>query len=212
MTTQNVIKVNIHRNQVGKIIPFDTMYFVPKEREELIPKLFKYAIVLPAEKKMLHKIALHTRPTYFKEVSDAHVDQTWIEGDHLDWWNSFIEEQSIENRLVVIPILVRKARKKLSPRYLSSCRWWVRYGNNDVYIQDALNHGQLKKPIPEAAYLVTPLKAPHDKIQPICNICKRSMSNLTGKCSPGMPICYKTLDLNNILSVDEGEDEDASVQ
>lgn len=216
MTTQKIIKLKIHRNEVGTTIPFDTMYLVHKEAQELIPKIFQYALVLPVDERMTDVLVQHVKPTYVKTTEGPlheHMRKDQIvSNDNKTWWVNFIESHDLHNRVSVIPILVRKARKKLSPRYLSAQRWWRSYGTSDALLQRQVLAGKVKPPIPETTYLITPLPAPHNKIQPICSVCSRAMNNLAGQCIPGMPICYKALDLNRILSTDEGEDEDARVQ
>jgi len=216
MTTQNIIKLKIHRNEAGSTVPFDTLYFVPKGQQTLIPDVFKYAIVLPVDKKMLHNLRAHLKPTNTKTVSGPSHERLELEeydinraGRADSWWKEFVVEHELNNCVAVIPVLTRKARKKLTPRYLASQRWWRMYDRNNGNIKQGLDSGKLKKPISEDAYLITPLPAPHNKIQPICSVCKRAMHNLTGQCTPGMPICYQSLDMNRIISADDNEDEDS---
>lgn len=138
------------------------------------------------------------------------------------WWADKISELNLTERLVVVPLLWSNREEKLLPRYLGSKGWMhaqlasgprSRIRNKpkanqtfaaiaDVPVEVV---AKLKSPLPDLAYLSTPYEAPNDKIRPICSICPRNFQFLQGQCVPGMPVCYKSLDLHSFFKKPDSE-------
>lgn len=202
-----IVALKINRNQAGVKIPYDKLYFVCREDRDLIPKTFEYALVLPVSDDLVAQIfelVPKTVSVYQHRRNDHLLKQpTCLDGRSLTtreqeaWWRTnFIEKYDLLQRVAVVPVLLAHKRKRALPRYLTSRRWMSSVQNRD-------NTG-----VHEYAYVATPLSAPHDKIQPICNMCPRQLLQLTGACTPGDEICYRSLDFNAILSDEELKEQD----
>lgn len=192
----NVIVIRIQRSAVGITIPFDKLYFFRREDRDLIPSIFKYALVLPVDPTLM--TALYTlRPNHVSHLKKQRDDKTQrvatgISGRQVSnaavttWWdNNIVKKYDLTERVAVVPILTSKVRKKRKPRYLSAR---LKTGS-----------GEKRLPISELAYLATPEAPPDDKIQPLCTICPRMLLHMQGDCSPGQLACYKALDFNRIV-------------
>lgn len=218
----NVVVIKVSREVAGITIPFDKLYFFRREDRELIPKIFGYALVLPVSEELVTKIkrlrpkslshykhqrddeALHQPPTIGGTLLDG---RTHSQNQIKEWWDTtlFVPEDLTE-RVVVIPILTKKVRKKIQARYLSSKKWYDRQKSQisarNRYARKAAPQAIISA-LPEVAYLATPEAAPDDKINPICTICPRNLLQLQGKCTPGELVCYKSLDFNSITTTAE---------
>lgn len=217
MKRNQIVTLKVRRDKAGRTVPFDKLYFFRRKDRGLIPKFFDFALVLPIDEDLKQQI-IQLIP---KEVShhkfvrddDSLHHPTMLDGrsnsqeEVQQWWEeNFFKKFHMDKRVAVVPILVSKRRKKAFPRYITSTRWFnmQRVKENFSDKKGSLPvANNLQQGVHELAYLSTPLPAPHDKIQPICNICPRQMLQLNGECVPGMPVCYKTLDLNQILADDE---------
>jgi len=199
----NIIDIHIQRSKVGKVFPFDKLYLVHKADAEFIGNIFQYAMVLPLRKVMLDLLCtlvpevIHLRHHKRKDVDlkkPSGVDVVTAKS----WWEAFVKEHDLTQRLAVIPVLTTKARHAVRPRYLTSKKW------------ERARKKAMTSPIvtayDEFAYLATPLPAPQNKIAPICMICPRMLLQLQGECTPGDEICYRSLNFADI------KDSDASVQ
>lgn len=206
MTASNtIVAVRMSRKIVGVKIPYDKLYFFTREMREIIPRVFGYALVLPFDS-TIYK-GLYSTPPKF--VTTRHV-RRYDEGlkapvsledvPQVKWWDDFMEQYGMRERVVVVPILLRKRALKAVPRYLTSDKWFTRQSHRPLE--------QIKPAISDLAYLATPHPAPQDKVRPLCDICPRSLLQLQGECIPGQQICYSSLDFNKIL---EGS-SDGSVQ
>lgn len=220
----NVVVIKVSREVAGISIPFDKLYFFRREDRDLIPKIFGYALVLPVSEELVTKIK-RLRPKsvsqYKHHRDDALLQQSpSIEGTMLDgrshsraqietWWDEkLFEPEDLMERVVVIPVLTKKVRKKLQARYLSSKKWYDRqksrisasrrFRGRLSPSQNTQLSQQVVSALPEVAYLATPEAYPDDKINPLCTICPRNLLQLQGKCTPGELVCYKSLDFNKI--------------
>lgn len=217
MSINKVVALKIHRNNAGRVIPYDKIYFFHRDNRNLIPKCFEYALVLPISEDLIAQI----KEGVPKEVSEHHfmrdddvlnmstsVDRRSITKEALyKWWDvNFFKEYALEECVAVVPILLKKQRKKALPRYLVSRRWSRRM-RSPYLLQPSTVPG-----IHELAYLATPLPAPHDKVQPICNMCPRQLLQLNGECTPGEPVCYRSLNFNEILTEEEQQEIDANAR
>lgn len=224
MSKKNVIVLKVRRDQAGTVLPFDKLYFFKREDRNLIPKFFDYAIVLPIDEDLIKQIMQLTprdvsRHKFVRDDDALNIDTGMdrrkknAASDIREWWTKeFFERHDMDDRVAVVPVLVSKRRKRRLPRYLTATRWF-RQQKKPSLRGAPQAPAQYKQGIHELAYLSTPLDAPHDVIQPICNICPRQLLQLNGECTPGMMVCYKSLDLNQILSEDEKEQiADAGVQ
>lgn len=224
MSQPNIVKIKVHRNRAGTHIPYDTLYLFERKHRELIPKIWGFALVLPLEDQVVRQIkelkpdeVSHykfkrdddTEHVPVKELSDRGTRKE-LDVKKEDWWNQLFLDHDIEDRVVVIPILTSKLKEKLRPRYLGSSKWF------EKQIEALSNRGRAKRQLPqvegmdhaisELGYLSTPYAAPNDKIRPICSICPRNLEHLQGKCIPGMPICYSSLDFGDILPKDNNSE------
>jgi len=223
MTAPNIVKLKIHRNEAGVTIPYDTLYLFSRKHRELIPKIWQYALVLPLEEEFL-KVIYRLTPTqtsHFKFNRDDEAEKVPVLKDlpstrnseyvvmKTAWWDDLFEKHSLKERVVVVPILTTKRQDKLFPKYLASSKWFERRAPQ----RNRYRSAEVVIPAPainDLAYLATPLPEPNNVIRPICSICPRNMQHLQGECIPGMPICYQSLDLHNII--DKPKVSDASVQ
>jgi len=180
----------------GKSIPFDKLYFFHRDDRSLIPKLFKYALVLPLDPKLTSALQC-TNPKkvsrHFPERNDATLNLA-IPRDTVTWWHTEIwDPENFEDRVAVVPILVTRSHQKLLPKYLTSRLWATTYYKHKRRAPQYILH--------EQAYLVTPAAAPNHEIRPLCAICPRSLLALQGQCTPGCISCYSALDLNILNEV-----------
>jgi len=205
-----VVVVKVHRNQAGTKIPFDKLYFFPKSRTDTIPKLFGYALVLPCEKSLLDELTRlipkevsayrHRRDDALLKKSTALDGRSATLAAVQTWWTeNILKPYDLTDRVVVVPVLTSKVRKKVNPRYLVTPKWF-----DAPKAKSRRRRGAVAKPaepkqaLSDFAYLATPKPAPHDKILPICNVCPRQLLQLQGACSPGQAICLKALNFNEI--------------
>lgn len=221
----NIIDIHIQRNAAGVQIPFDKVYLIRSDDKDLVPKIFGYGLVLPLTDEI--KAALYTlRPASMtrkhfrrndehkampvkiddKLVTNLGISKTDIE----DWWQKFGDEIDLGKRLVVIPILTSTARRKIRPRYMANQKWFGLLNQQTIKRRKRLPvYGtDIVQPISDYAYLATPLKAPNDKIRPLCSICPRMMQHIQGDCVPGQLVCYTALNFSDIA----GDTGNVSVQ
>jgi hypothetical protein len=232
-TSNKVVVVKVHRSTAGAKIPFDKLYFFPKAKTDTIPTLFGYALVFPCEPTLMQEI-VKLRPRILSAYRHRRDDALLAQRIDLDgrkdtpdtvadWWKTnILTPYDLTERVVVVPILTSKIRKKINPRYLSAPKWFnkehsptkSRRTKSRRRSLPVTDNAHAPQAISDFAYLATPLPAPNDKISPICNICPRQMLQLQGACTPGQAICLKSLNFNEIgkdRPLDMGPDpEDAS--
>lgn len=210
--SNKVVVVKVHRNQAGTKIPFDKLYFFPKSQADAIPRIFGYALVLPCEKSLLEELTRlvpkevsayrHRRDDALLNKSTALDGRSVTTAAVQSWWTvNILEPFDLTDRVVVVPILTSKIRKKINPRYLATPKWFEApksRGSRRRRGAIATKPPEQKQAISDFAYLATPKPAPHDKILPICNVCPRQLLQLQGACSPGQAICLKALNFNDI--------------
>jgi len=220
----NILDIHITRTAAGTLIPFDKLYLVKPEDTELISKIFGYGIVLPFTTELQEtlytlKPASITRKHFRRNDQDKAVPAE-INGKDLiegrfppaairNWWVEFGEEFELSKRLVVIPVLTSIARRKIRPRYLANQKWFMPHTQQTVKRKlTVVGSKEIAPALSDYAYLATPLKAPQDKIRPLCTICPRLMRHVQGECVPGQLICYASLNFADIA----GDGNSASVQ
>jgi len=214
-TSNKVVVVKVHRNAAGTTLPFDKLYFFPKDKVSAVPKIFGYALVLPCENSLMDEI-VKLRPKVLSAYRHRRDDTLLNQKIDLDgrkqeiseataWWKSnILTVYDLQNRVIVVPILTAKIRKKINPRYLAVPRYLDKTPNSARRARSRRRTLKVVQPadgrqaISEFAYLATPLDAPNDKVSPICNICPRQLLQLQGQCMPGQAICLKSLNFNEI--------------
>lgn len=230
-TSNKVLVVKVDRSAAGITVPFDKLYFFPKGRATDIPKIFGYALVFPCETTLMSaivKLRPKTISAYRHRRDDALLNQPidldgrkTTETDVATWWQTHVlTVYNMEERVVVVPVLTSKIRKKLNPRYLAASKYFEagtpvrRTRTRSKRPLKVIQKASSKQAISEFAYLATPLEAPNDRVSPICNICPRQLLQLQGLCTPGQPVCLKALNFNDIgtsravdAAVPEGVDE-----
>ena len=222
----NILDIHIHRADAGTVIPFDKLYLIMPEDKDVIPKIFGYGIVLPFTEEL--KEALYTlRPAsitrkHFRRNDQHKAIPAEINGKAIvdgrfpppavrNWWVEFGEEVDFTKRLVVIPVLTSIARRKIRPRYIANQKWFASNNQQTLKRKKGLpvfNTTEVVQPLSDFAYLATPLKAPQDKIRPLCSVCPRLMRHIQGECVPGQLVCYDALNFADIA----GDSDNASVQ
>lgn len=210
MANRQILSIKIRRDIAGKKVPYDKIYFFRRKDRNLIHTMFDYALVLPVTEELINTLKEVT-PRVMSRKGFVRDDENNNKLTELDgrqdppekiaaWWDTnFFKKYAVINRLAVVPILTSQRKKKRLPRYLGSKRWYKTgtRKKNPYSEENQLIH--------ELAYLATPLPAPHNKIQPICAICPRQLLRISGECSPGMDICYKSLDFNKILDTEKSK-------
>jgi hypothetical protein len=216
-----VIEVKIQRTQAGLVLPFDKIYLFRLEDEALLPRIFPYAMVMPMTRlfreRMQHltpRVLAKKHPYRSKDPEDDHTElfphtlnrSQRSKKQHqevVDWWEAFFEEHGVKNRLIVVPLLTKKIRKVIQPRYLSADGWptaiRLAHGHKPQHQKSRFNLQRpmdMESPYDEAAYLITPNPPPYDKIRPLCSVCPRMLLHMQGECVPGDNVCYRSLDLN----------------
>lgn len=229
-----ILKVKIPRLLAGLKIPYDLMYLITRDQRELVHKLWDFALVMPFEESF-QKVVFELYPKHFSKLghyrNDAELRQPIYTGPAPDstsytnvkrtarkniavsWWATLNETYDLTERLVVVPLLLRRDHERLLPRYLGAKKWVERQipqasirkrGKSGVMTADvklsAPDVAKIIPPISGLAYLATPYEMPNDKLRPLCSICPRSFQHLQGQCVPGMAICYTSLDITNLLT------------
>lgn len=206
----NIIVLKVKKTNVGKIVPWDKIYFVKPEHEQLISKLFDYALVFPANASLLNDF-VSLKPHEVSHLKQDRDDSTLKTKITSERWAEIVKD--LNTRLVVIPVLTSRLKGKISPRYLASKRWTEKVQGRRRRYVTVVNNPR-GPAIHESGYLSTPLPAPDDKVAPICSICPRQLLQLQGECQPGQPICLSSLDFMAITTStpidmsDEGNDEE----
>jgi hypothetical protein len=224
-----IFKIKIPKLYAGSRIPYDLIYLITRDQREIVHKLWDYALVMPFEASF-QEVVYRIQPKYISEIGAVRNDtlyrQSLFVREHgtlkreisvkvREWWEEQNQKFDLSNRLVVVPLLLRRDIEKMLPRYLGSRKWMhkqlvpyinpSRRGikpNNPEQIEPKLTTEQvaaLTSPLSDLAYLATPFAVPNDKIRPICSICPRNFQHLQGKCVPGMAVCYTHLDLTQIM-------------
>jgi hypothetical protein len=205
----NIIEIQINKREVPNIA-YDKIYFVPKTQRDIIPNLFRFALVLPVTGELLRKLK-EVKPHFLSTHTFLRDDETKnipIEADGrkkgksevYKFWDNFFEEHDLHNRVAVIPILTVNTKNGLKPQYLTAQTWFRKQGESYVKAAKATKAPKRKRKVkpalPDLAYLSTPYDEPYNVIQPICTICPMALQNLAGECTPGQMICYESLNFD----------------
>ncbi len=221
-----ILKIKIDRKVAGMRIPYDVIYLFPRDQRGVIPRLWDFALVLPFEdsfKEVIFKLPL-SKVSYLKQFRDddalnmsvgdkdkTNNNKLKTEEATVNIWTDLRSKYALDDRLVVVPVLMSKQREQYKPRYLTSKQWFIRtisrYNNRDrkkgqtkeSLFNKAMSATEVAKfepAVSDLAYMVTPFEAPDNVVRPICSICPRNLQHLQGQCIPGMQVCYETLNFN----------------
>lgn len=206
-----ILKVKIDRHTAGNRIPYDVVYLFPRNQRSLIARLFDYALVMPFEdsfKEVIFKLPL-SKVSHLKQYRDDDAVGLAVQKTPNNPWDELRTKYALDDRLVVVPLLMSKGLNKYKPRYITSKQWFIRLLNKPrrerhaqsktaLFTQSMLATDVAKVPsaVSDLAYLLTPFPEPENIIRPICSICPRNLQHLQGQCIPGMQVCYETLNLN----------------
>lgn len=214
----NVVEVRIQKQKIGIKFPHDKVYFFTREDRSLIPKIFRFALVMPVTEDFLSALK-QLPPRCISTHKFLRDDKEKKKPTHLtantatknkEWWNDLITEYDLINRVAVVPILTINKANKLKPQYLTAKQWFKRQGErfNDEKKKirkrtarrrppSATKRSRIFKPaVSELSYLSTPYEEPHNIIQPICSICPMAFKHLSGECTPGQKLCYENLNFS----------------
>lgn len=220
-----ILKIKIDRKVAGFKIPYDVIYLVPRDQRGLIPRLWDFALVMPFEesfKDIIYKLNV-SKISYLKQhrdddklglniVDNAPQPKKSKENQLTAAWEDLKNKYTLDDRLVVVPILMSKRDGNYRPRYITSKQWFIRListtrrerqsnkaKSRNALFKEIMTRTEVSKFVPgvsDLAYMTTPFAAPDDVVRPLCGICPRNMQHLQGQCIPGMQICYETLDFN----------------
>ena len=210
-----VLKIKIDRNIAGTEIPYDVVYLFPREQRALISRLWEFALVMPFEdsfKKIIYKLPL-SKISHLKQYRDddnmnlsaIHSGTKVVQAQQS--WETLCIEYALDDRIVVVPLLMSKQEKGYKPKYITSRQWFSRLFNPSrthakagrkhvLNITSSVDVSKFEPAISDLAYIVTPFSEPEDIIRPLCSVCPRNLQHLQGQCIPGMPVCYETLNFN----------------
>lgn len=213
---KKALVIRIHRDFVGRDIPFDKVYFFHREDEEDIPKIYPTAMVFPVNKKMatafeliLEKIRKNPAPEYlirnevqaFNRLSESDLKReqkasppTFL-GDVLE---------NPRKYLALVPVLFTKqwalgkkvkskakkdeTEEKKGPKGLGKKVFPQYLVAKKRRVADN-SVDLLKKMLGARSYFLYR----GDKIRPICLLCPKSIDSIAGECDFGTEVCYELL-------------------
>ena len=215
---KNVLVLRIHRDFVGRDIPFDKIYFFKRDDEAVLPKVFPSSMVFPVNKRMAeavkgiiekgtqrNSLEYHLRPEVhaYNRLSESDLvnAKAKLKKNHL--------KDVIENPrkyLALVPVLFTK-QWALSTKVKARIK-----KKKDEEEKKKPPKGLGKKVFPQ--YLVAKKRRVSDdavkllknmmgarsyfiyqgeKIRPICLLCPRSIDSIAGECDLGTDDCYELL-------------------
>ena len=157
--------LRVDRNVAGRAFPFDRVYLTKYNDRDVIERLFRYALVMPAEGRLMDQLTslpideVVARP--FNRDDSATLDKSsWEQGLANNEW------------VLAVPLLPKWIHKNM-PQYLTAERWFegTKRRRRSKYSTTAPKTGAVRSPFESRAYLQTPQK----KIRPICVACPRAI-------------------------------------
>jgi len=200
----------VHRDFVGRDIPFDKMYFFHKDDEADIPRVFSNAFVLPLNQQLVAAVerVLHLSAEREKEHAPASGEYTLRYNargyDRLGTAAQKKKDEVIKHNIVkilrergqysvLVPVLFTKQFPK---RHVS--RLAPQQTENLLYPQYLVASGRRKsddtaalaaKMIGARAYFIHRGKV----YRPLCLLCPRSIDSVVGECTFGKSDCFLNL-------------------
>ena len=197
----------VHRDFVGRELPFDKLYFFHKEDEKDIPRVFPNAYVLPINKRMAESIsgilkesakrvkesrspeyALKYKGRGFNRLSDKEQAQTNKRTEQAI--KRIIRDRS--KYVALVPVLFTKQKPRMQEKEERKTN------KKMVYPQylTALKRRKADKPAELAAKLMGARAYfiyRGEVYRPLCLLCPRSIDSVVGDCSFGSKDCYFNL-------------------
>lgn len=188
-----IYSLKIRRARAKGVFPFDRVYLVPHAEREVIPKMFRYALVMPVMGS-LATLLKKASPDYHCFRAHERNDDALVPVEYYaDQWADFVDNGSF---IMVIPIHPASLTSKdpvTYPTYLAAKGWAKLRDSSGPHgirrragFDDVLNDM-----VPALSYLLTPTKM----IRPICSVCPRFIHHQAGRCSIGEKICFSSLPL-----------------
>lgn len=178
--------LRISKNTAGKTFPFDRVYLIPDDQRNTIEMMFRYAIVLPVEGRLLAMLRDVHVDQYVNRTQDRDDDENAATKMSSRDWNALLKDRAW---LMVVAILPKWVKQSM-PRYLTAESWYAQhYKSRGKKGKEALPIRE--SPFTNRSYLQTPQK----KIRPICVVCPRMILHQNGECQIGGEHCFDNLPL-----------------
>ena len=200
----------VHRDFVGRDLPFDKIYFFHKEDEKHIPRVFPSAFVMPINRQTADAVtkiieesnkraathSVHTGASgEYKLRYKAHPFDRHIR-DRISKVDQQTIEHILENRteyLALVPVLFTKQNS-----HMEESRGTRELSEDTIYPQYLTAFARRRDDDPEklanemvgtCAYFIYRGKT----YRPLCLLCSRSIDSILGVCRFGSRECYFNL-------------------
>ena len=213
---KEALVIRIHRDFVGREIPFDKVYFFHKEDEEDIPKIYPTAMVFPVNKKMatafaliLEKVGKNPAPKYklrCEMQAYNRLSESYLKKAQKTLPLSYIADvlENPRKYLALVPVLFtkqwalsRKVKAKAKKSDVAKNKSPKDLGKK-VFPQYLV--AQKRRVNDRPVYLLKKMLGARsyflyrgEKIRPICLLCPKSIDSIAGECDLGTEICYEML-------------------
>jgi hypothetical protein len=181
--------LRVRRETAGKQFPFDRVYLAKNGEHSVFKKMFRYALILPAEQSLknllLDYVKIDAGETHSFDRDDdaaAPKDADWkVELETGDW-------------VMCVPILAKYVASNM-PRYITAAGAYRTPTGGKT--KRRRRRGSVptmpgvKEPFPTLTYLQTP----EQNIRPVCIACPNFINHQNGHCRLGEEICYTSLAL-----------------
>lgn len=187
--------LRVHRKNAGKLIPFDRITFFHKKDQDLLPRIYRDAMVLPITVAFANQVAAATNPEH---ISTQHKAYSFARFDEREFCTQLKAHNPIaeimdqrNDYLALIPVLFTKAGSKLvrAERF----RGRKKVATFAAYlVAKPAQKGAVdlaKKVLSAKSYFILDGKI----VRPLCLACPRHQSFFQGLCHLGEQQCYQRL-------------------
>lgn len=181
---KEMVALRVKRTEAGKVFPFDVVYFLHRDLENTLPRIFRSGLVMPITKKMKQDI----KTICVQTQASLHL-HTFNRNDSAELNESPLDHvlHATSQDLMFVPILftkrgrvsaeqAEKQAKNIFPLYLTA----THRNTNKKNIASLLSN---------RAYLLFE----EQKLRPVCFSCPLHMLAITGQCTAEMEECYLQL-------------------
>ena len=190
-----VFCLRVTKAVAGKKFPFDRVYLVAYDDREVIERMFRYALVLPVEDKLLAMLKEIEPDQYINRTMHRNDKETAAHKMSQKAWHATLKGEWV----MVVPILPKWVSKNM-PKYLVAENWY-----RERLVKVA-GKGKVAQPVNESPFTNRSyLQTPHKKIRPICVVCPRMILHQNGECQIGQEVCFETLPMGLVNHFEEAD-------
>lgn len=185
--------LRVKRTDAGMRIPFDKVYLFHKNDRELLPRVFKDAMVFPLTQHWVTQITktLEAKPVFKAFAFNRFGENVLLK--RVQKQNPFVNiKEERENYVALVPVLFTKHGSKAVKKAIRH-KGRKKVASYAAYITARPTRGStidlMKQLLSVRAYFLMDGRA----VKPICLMCPRHQYFLQGECTLGEQNCYTHL-------------------